>query len=200
MSIAATEPVARTKARRLTRARRGLSLLELIVVLTMVSVIAGMAVPRLNYERYRADAALRTVRTVLQGAQRNSIMRQTNVVVAFDLTNRRMHLVEDANNNCRQDAGERTTIRPLEEGAKFSLPTNGYGSTPSSAVSGSNLCTMLGFPAIQFLRDGAASTDLDVYLASSRATPTDFRLVRVTMATGRTDAYRYNGSTWVRMN
>ena len=52
------------------RARRGFTLLELIVVLIMVGIIAGMAVPRMNYEKYRADAAMRTVRTVLQGAQR----------------------------------------------------------------------------------------------------------------------------------
>ena len=36
--------------------RRGYTILELTVVLIMVSIIAGMAVPRLNYERYRADA------------------------------------------------------------------------------------------------------------------------------------------------
>lgn len=184
----------------LVQARRGMTLLELIVVLIMVSIIAGMAVPRLNYEKYRADAALRTVRIVLQGAQRNAIMRQTDVVVAFDVSNNQMQLVEDANNNCQYNSGERVTSRPLEEGAKFAVPTSGYGSTPPTAVSGANMCTMRGFPAIQFLRDGATSTDLDVYLTSSRGVASDFRLVRVTMATGRTDAYRYSGSTWVRMN
>lgn len=182
------------------RARRGMTLLELVVVLIMVSIIAGMAIPKLNYERYRADAALRTVRSILQGAQRNAIMRQTDVVVAFDQPNKKMLIIEDTNNNCVYDTGERLTARPLEEGAKFAVPTAGYGSTPSTAVSGTNMCTIRGLPAIQFLRDGAASTDLDVYLTSSRGVKVDFRLVRVTMATGRTDAYRFSGSTWARMN
>lgn len=182
------------------RARRGFSLLELTVVLIMVGIIAAMAVPRLNYEKYRADAGMRTVRTVIQGAQRNAIMRQTNIVVGFDVANGQMHIVEDANNNCTYESPERRTSRPLEDGAKFAIPASGYSGTPSGAVTGANLCTMLGYPSIQFLRDGAASTDLDVYLTSSRGTQVDFRLVRVTQATGRTDAYRFTGSSWKRMN
>lgn len=181
-------------------ARRGFTLLELVVVLIMIGIIAGMAVPRINYEKYRADAGMRTVRTILQGAERNAIMRQTNVVVAFDVTNSRMHIIEDANNNCVYDSGERKTLRPLEEGAKFAAAANGYSGSPAPAVSGSNMCTILGFPAIQFLRDGAASTDLEVYVTSSRGSTNDFRLVKVAMATGRADAYRYTGSTWTRMN
>jgi hypothetical protein len=59
---------------------------------------------------------------------------------------------------------------------------------------------MAGLPAIQFLRDGAASTDLEIYLTSSRGTQVDYRLVRVTMATGRTESFRFDGSTWTRLN
>lgn len=195
--------VARDEGRSIARqraARRGFTLLELTVVLIMVGVIAAMAVPRLNYEKYRADAAMRTVRTVMQGAQRNAIMRQTNVVVAFDVSNRQMRIVEDANNNCVYDGGERSTSRPLEDGAKFAVPATGYGSTPAAAVTGSNLCMLAGLPAVQFLRDGAASSDVDVYLTSSRGAAVDYRLVRVTRATGRTESFRPSGATWTRMN
>ena len=180
--------------------RRGFTLLELVVVLIMVSVIAGMAVPRLNYEKYRADAAMRTVRTILQGAERNAIMRQTNVVVAFDVANSELHIIEDANNNCVYDSGERKTLRPLEEGSMLAPTSSGYSGSSAPAVGGNNLCSILGFPAIQFLRDGAASSDHEIYVTSSRGTTTDFRLVKVAMATGRADAYRYTGSIWTRMN
>jgi hypothetical protein len=67
-------------------------------------------------------------------------------------------------------------------------------------VSGTNLCLILGLPAIQFLRDGAASTDLDVYVTSSRGSQDHFRLVRVTQATGRAEAFRYTGTAWTRTN
>ena len=80
------------------------------------------------------------------------------------------------------------------------LGATGYSGSPSAAVTGSNLCSIQGLPAIQFLRDGAASSDLEVYVTSSRSTVTDYRVIRVAMATGRADAYRYTGSTWTRMN
>lgn len=181
-------------------ARLGFSLVELLIVLSMVGLIAAMAVPRLNYERYRADAAMRVVRVAMEGAQRTAIMRQTNVAVAFDVPNRQMVIVEDANNNCTLDTGERRSSRPLEEGARFAVPPVAHGGSVSQPLTGTNLCTLTGLPAIQFLRDGAASSDLDVYLTSSRGRPADFRLVRVTMSTGRSDSYRFNGSTWSRMN
>ncbi len=187
-------------ARLRSRARRGFTLLELIVVLIMVGLIAGMAVPRLNYERFRADAAMRTVRSVLQGAQRNAIMRQTNVVVAFNETAGLMEIIEDADNDCSHDTGERLSTRPLEDGAQFHVPPTAYGSPVSTAVSGPNLCTIRGLRAVQFLRDGATSTDTDVYVTSSRGTTTDYRLVRVTMASGRTEAFRFDGTAWQRTN
>ncbi len=183
------------------RDRRGFSIIELTVCLILASVIAAMAVPRLDTERYRADAAMRTVKTLLQQAERNAIMRQTNIVINFDQTNRRMEILEDANNNCVFDSGERLTSRPLEEGAKFALPATPYPSTtPSAAISGANLCTMRSNPAIQFLRDGAASTDADIYVTSSRATSKHFRLIRVSQATGRAESYSFFGSTWTRYN
>jgi prepilin-type N-terminal cleavage/methylation domain-containing protein len=182
------------------RSRRGFSILELIIVLIMAGIIAGMAVPRLNYDRYRADGAMRVVRTVLQGAQRNAIMRQTNVVVAFDESANLMRLLEDTNNNCQKDTGERMWTRPLEDGAKFRVPPTPYpGTAPSTALLGINLCTLAGLPAVEFLRDGAASSELDVYLTSSRGRAIDFRLVRVTQATGRTESFRFDGS-WKRYN
>ncbi|MFN8583399.1 MAG: type II secretion system protein [Gemmatimonadaceae bacterium] len=191
----------RQRPRAIARARRGFSILELTVVLIMMSIVAGMAIPRVNYQRYRADAAMRSVRTVLQGAERNAIMRQTDVVVGFDVAGKRLVILEDANNNCTADNGERVSVRPLEEGAQFKLPSAAYPNTsPSSAVSGSNLCTMKGYPSVQFLRDGAASTDVDVYITSGRAAVGDYRMVRVLQAGGRTETYRYSGTAWGRYN
>jgi prepilin-type N-terminal cleavage/methylation domain-containing protein len=199
-SIGRAEIVEGRRARRARRARSGFSILELIVVMIMMGVIAAMAIPRLNYDRYRADGAMRVVRTVLQGAQRNAIMRQTNIVVGFDENANLLRILEDANNNCQKDTGERFSTRSLEEGARFKVPTVPYpGTAPSTALLGLSLCSLGGLPAIEFLRDGAASSDLDVYVTSSRARATDFRMIRVTQATGRAESFRYDG-TWKRYN
>lgn len=185
----------------LTGPRRGFSIIELTVVLIMVGLVAGFSVPRLNYEKFRAEAAMRTMRSILQGAQRNAIMRQTNVVVAFNTTSNNVEIIEDADNDCTYDTGERISRRPLEDGAKFGIPTTPYpGTSVSAPIHGANLCTIHGFRAIQFLRDGATSTDLDIYITSSRGTPTNFRLIRVSQASGRTEAHRFDGSAWVRTN
>jgi prepilin-type N-terminal cleavage/methylation domain-containing protein len=181
------------------RARAGFTLLELIVVLTIAGIIAGAAVPRIDYDRYRVDAGGRRVRAALQSAQRFAIMRQTNVVVMFDTAGRQMRVLEDVNNNYQADAGERITVRPLEDGARFAGPPAALsGVAGTRQVNGNNLSTVNGFPAIAFLRDGAASSDISIYVTAGRGSPKHFRAVRVIQATGRANLWRYVGSTWMR--
>jgi hypothetical protein len=127
-------------------------------------------------------------------------MRQTNILVVFWVAGRRMFIIEDANNSYAYDAGERIRVRPLEEGATFAIPTAPVtGSTvPSSPVSGPNMLTVMGLPAIAFLRDGAASTDLNIYICSARCPPENQRALVLTQASGRTESWRHNGSAWRR--
>jgi hypothetical protein len=51
-------------------------------------------------------------------------------------------------------------------------------------------------PTVIFRRDGAASSDLEVYVVSSRALPDDFRAIQVVQSTGRTDWFRYLNDHW----
>lgn len=193
--------VSTLRARRISsRARRGFTIIELCVVLIMVGIITGMAIPRLNYQRYRSDAAARVTRAVLQTSQRQAIMRQTNILVAFWVAGRRMYIIEDSNNSYTYDAGERIRVRPLEEGAQFVMPTVPVPGTasPTSPVTGPNLSTVMGLPAVAFLRDGASSSDVNIYICSARCPPENQRALILTQASGRTEAWRNNGSTWRR--
>jgi prepilin-type N-terminal cleavage/methylation domain-containing protein len=187
-------------ARPWSRVRRGFTIIELAVVLIMVGIITGMAIPRLNYQRYRADAAARVTRAVLQTSQRQAIMRQTNMLVVFDVANRRMSVIADTNNSYTADPGERVRVTPLEEGAQFLLPTAAVPGTtmPTTPVSGPNLRTVWGMPAVAFLRDGASSTDVNVYVCSARCLPENQRALILTQASGRTESWRFNGSAWRR--
>ena len=47
-----------------------------------------------------------------------------------------------------------------------------------------------------FRRDGAASTDLEVYIASSKELANDWRAIQVVQSTGRTDWFRYLAGLW----
>lgn len=178
------------------RRRAAYTLIEMLIVLVIISIIATFAYPRVNFTQFQVDAAARSVRIALQNAQRLAVTRQHNVIVSFDPVHGKVRVVEDNNNNSAMDAGERTTWLTLEDSAHFVLPPAGVNGPVTSAIVGSTLTTINGLPSIVFRRDGAGSTDLEVYLTSRREKPADFRAITVVQATGRTDWYKYIGSVW----
>jgi Tfp pilus assembly protein FimT len=184
------------------RGRAGLTVIELVMVCVIVGIIAGIAIPRFDINRYRADAAGRLLRVLLQEAQRNAITRQSNVIVSFDLTYQRLRIVQDYNNNDTINVTDQIQYRKLDEGAKFTKPSWAgiNGTVPTAAVSGSGMQTISGMPSVIFQRDGSASTDLEIYVTMRDAEKTDYRGVLLTRSTGRNDWYKWNGTTWLRMS
>jgi prepilin-type N-terminal cleavage/methylation domain-containing protein len=181
--------------------RRGFTIIELLMVVALISIVSAMALPKLSLARYRADAAGRLVRTMLQGQQRNAITRQSNVIVSFDLTNNRVRFVQDYNNNDTLNTGDLVQYRALAEGAHFVTPTwvGVNGTVPSGSVSGPALRMVSGLVGVTFRRDGSASSDLEVYVATRDAVRTEYRAVTVTASTGKTNMYKWNGVTWIQM-
>jgi hypothetical protein len=165
-------------------------------VCAIVGIFATLAYPRVNFTQFQVDSGARTVRVALQNAERLAVTRQYDVVVSFDVTNKRLRILEDGNNNDVVDNGERVTYAALEDGVHFKTPPAGLSGPVSSAVNGSNLKTVDGMPTIVFRRDGAASSDLEVYLASSKELANDWRAIQVVQSTGRTDWYRYLNNLW----
>jgi prepilin-type N-terminal cleavage/methylation domain-containing protein len=176
--------------------RRGFSVIELLIVCAIVGIFATLAYPRVNFTQFQVDAGARIVRVTLQNAERLAVTRQYDVVVSFDVTRKRLRILEDGNNNDAVDKGERVTYAALENGVHFKIPPAGLSGPVTSAISGSNLKTVDGMPTIVFRRDGAASTDLEVYLASRKELPNDWRAIQVVQSTGRADWYRYLDSLW----
>ncbi len=181
--------------------RRGFTIIELLMVIGLISIVSAIALPKLSLARYRADAAGRLVRTLLQTQQRNAITRQSNVIVSFDLVNNRLRMVQDYNNNDTLNTGDWVQYRALDEGAHFVTPTwNGVnGTVPSASVSGPALKTISGLTGITFRRDGSASSDLEVYVTSRDAMKTEYRAITVTASTGKTNMYKWNGTAWMQM-
>jgi len=170
--------------------RNGFTLIELLIVIVIVAIISGMAIPRMSTSRYQADAAMRTVQAALQQAQRAAIQQQTDIIVSFDTVQGRIRLVYDNNNNRAIDPGEEVRWRPIEEGSRFYGPPKRIDGTTGAAVSGSNLATLEGYPTVYYHRNGAASGTFEVYLRSHSDTDADFRAVAVTQPTGRVELYR----------
>lgn len=181
-----------------TRRRAGYTLLEVMIVLVVMSIVGAMAFPRVGIGRYQADAGMRTVQGVLQQGARMAVMRQSDVMVSVDTVGQRLRVVLDANDNHQVDPGESVRWHPLEEGARFATPPAGVACAAAAPVCGSNLLQRDGMPTIVFRRDGAVSTDVELYLRARSANPDDFRALAVAEATGRVVLYRYGEGSWHR--
>ncbi len=178
--------------------RTGFTLIETMIVLTLIGILAAYAMPRLRAAAYDADAGMRTVQGALQQAQRAAIVRQTEVMVSFDTANKRLRIVYDVNNNHQYDAGEEIHWRPLEPSDRFVIPPSGVQMVATAPIVGSALSTRDNFPTIFYHRDGAVSSEVELYITSNRAANDDIRALHLRQATGRVQVYRYSGSTWIR--
>src|SRR5258708_34445104 len=88
------------------KARRGFSMIEMLMGVVLISLAVMWALPRFSIARYRADAAGRRVRSLLQTGQRNAITRQSNVIISFASTLPRLRLPQDVHHNSAITPGE----------------------------------------------------------------------------------------------
>lgn len=179
-------------------AARGFTLFELLIAMVIISILATIALPKLNLHQFRIDAGVRSTQASLMQAERYAVQRQHDMIVSFDVAGKRVLLIDDLNNNAATDAGEKVLIRPLEDGIRFLAPPAAINGGTVAAVAGSKLITIAGYPSIIFHRDGATSTDLQVYITSTRPDATDFKGLSVTQSTGHVDYYSYRSLSWKR--
>ena len=179
-------------------ARPAFTVIELLIVCAIIAIVAAFAFPKVNFTQFRVDAAARTIRVSLQNAERLAVTRQYDVVVAFDTANSRLRILEDNNNNATVDPGEHVIYAQLEDSVRFAVPPTGISGPAGAAISGGSLRTIDGMPSVIFHRDGAASTDLEIYITSKRAQADDYRCVKVTQSTGRTLWWRYVNQQWTQ--
>ena len=173
----------------------GFTMVEIIIVLVMMAVVAGMAIPRLNLSQFRADAAAQQVRSVFQTAQRTSLTRQYDVIVSVDTAQFGLRIAEDVNNDGSIQVSEWKFWRPTGEGNRFEIPPMGLNTpTVTSSVFGAQLRIVDGMKSVIFHRDGSTSTDAEIYVQSTYKGRTDYRAISVTRATGRTELYRLAGT------
>lgn len=176
----------------------GFTMVELVVVLVIAGMLLAVALPRLDLSQYRADASVQALRSILQQAQRSSLQRQYDIYVLFDTAANEITIAEDVNNDGVIQSAEHIRRQRLVENATFALPPTGIDSAVHSAIVGQGLQPMNGLPSFVFHRDGAASSNVDMFIATAADPARTYRAVRIARATGHTDWYRFNGTAWVR--
>jgi type II secretory pathway pseudopilin PulG len=183
---------------------RAFTLIEMVIVVCLIALITAMTLPQVNYTAYRVDSGARAVRAAFQRAENYAVTSQHNQLVAIDVPNGEVYIVDDVNNNLAADPGEHISAVPLQDGVIFATPPTSntwagasLATAPLMAASVINV-TINGnaLPAFVYRSDGAASTSLQVYLTSMRRQVTDWRGVNVTQATGHVDWYKDQAGTW----
>lgn len=171
--------------------RRGVTLIEMLVVVIMIGILAGIVASKLDWGRYRADSEARGLLAALSQAQRTAVSLQTDVRVTVDADGTRVQIHEDANNNASLDAGERVTFAALDN--DYRIGRGSMAALPAPAEPGE-------LAALVFRRDGTASRSGAMYLRPPLAGDDCkyCRAVSIQRATGRTVSWSHATGSWVR--
>ena len=100
---------------RLFNKQSGFTLIELIVIIAIVAVFAGIAVPNfLSYmPKYRLNGAARQVMGDLMAARMKAV-KENNRFKVFFLDNHQYKILDDDNNNNVEDSGEWTNTKDIQ--------------------------------------------------------------------------------------
>ena len=174
--------------------RRGYTLGELLWVIVILGVLSALAIPRLDWMKYRINAESRNMAMQATYAQRLAVSLQHNVRVTIDHAQRRLIVDEDANNDDTYSSNERRRVIQLDDGVNFEK--NGVANLPAPAPT--NELTV-----VVYRRDGSADQSGVIFLNTVRGVALgtankDSRALEITRSTGRATVYRYLNSAWVR--
>lgn len=100
---------------RLFNKQSGFTLIELIVIIAIVAVFAGIAVPNfLSYmPKHRLNGAARQVMGDLMAARMKAV-KENNRFKVFFLDNHQYKILDDDNNNNVEDSGEWTNTKDIQ--------------------------------------------------------------------------------------
>ncbi len=183
---------------------RGFTLVEILIVVTLIAVTAGWAVTRFTNMNYRMDANVRLLQNVILGAQQTAISRNIPVQLMFDASSdsaMRVRVLLDADDDGQVSLNETVSYRPLD-GARFLAPPETIDNATPAYATGPGLVT--GRPALlQALRiapNGTLGGDVVIYIGSVSTRTYDFRALSITGATARSAFWSRANGVWRRRN
>lgn len=178
---------------------RGFTLVEMLAVMALMVAILGIALPNIDVARFRLDGEVQSLALMINSAQRLSVLRQYDIVLAFDETEDRIRLHHDTDKDGVVDTGEDVRFIQLEDevvfgrGGATALPDGGSPVTFTEVQDG--------LPAMTFRRNGSASEGGVIYLTSLRASRAagyseHTRAIQIERSTGQVTCLSYRTSSW----
>ena len=181
------------------RTARGFSVIELVIVVTLMGILAAFAMPRMRIESSQVDTAARTIGMSLMVAQREAASRQHNVLLIFDTNAHTVNTVWDANNDGVKGANEKSRPFLLPERVVLGRPS---GVSALGSASASIPVTLMsgGKPMLVLQRNGSVDRAVTFYLTTPQsmagAASKEVRALVIARATARPEWYAWTGSTW----
>ena len=170
----------------------GFTIIEMAIALAIAAILAAIALPAVDFNRFRMDANARLVQNQLLWAQSRAVQRNTQVLVQLYYDSNQFRFVDDTSADGAYTAGENTVNRSLAEGMVFkSPPTTIDGATAYYATgAGVSLVGAQNYPQVIFYPTGSSSGDCVIYLGSPKGRPQDNRAIKVSGATSKMYFYR----------
>ncbi|MBX3174648.1 MAG: type II secretion system protein [Gemmatimonadaceae bacterium] len=179
--------------------RPAFTLIEILLVMTLIGIVGAWAITRVTNSGYRMDSNIRMLQNVLIGAQQTAIQRNINVQVMFDAANDRVRVLLDTDGDGTASSGETVTYRGLD-GAHFLTPAVSIDGSPEFYLTGPGVIET-GNPlqrAIRIAPNGSLSGDVVLYVGTVSNRPQELRALAVTGATARTAFWSYATGNWRR--
>lgn len=187
--------------------RAGFTIIEFAIVLGAIAIMLAIALPHIDFQRFRLESAMRNIQNQLLGAQYTAVQKNVPVIITFFFTQNQFRIVTDLNANGSWSTNEPRNWRTLSEGAQFVIPpttidgaskyyATGPGLTYLNATGQTSTCNSC--PTMTFYPNGSTSGDVVVYLGSGKSTQKDaFRAVQIFGSTSKLYLWRMvSDGTW----
>ncbi len=182
-------------------------MIEMAILVGIIAVLAAIAIPNIDFQRFRMDTNMRAVQNQLIGAQMLSVQKKVRVILTFVYNEGQFRVVQDQNNDGLWGGAEPRNWRTLAEKMKIVIPPSTIdGASPYYAtgpgiryvgITGTSGTACASCPTMDIYPNGSTSGDVVVYFGSGKtARKSDYRAVQIYGSTSKVKLWRMqdNGS------
>lgn len=189
---------ARFASRKNSRDERGFSLAEMLTVLAIIGITAGLGVYTINLAGWRSSSACSDITARLQKARGRAAFEQNNYSIFFLLSQNKYRILDDDNSNGAYNPAIGETLKDYYVSTQGSGMVFGYP-TGTKGIDGNTIpaaVTFPGTPPVLTFNPLGEGTNGVIYLIPnediSTNDPSHMRAISVNQATGRVRRWRYD--------